>query len=122
MLPSVAIHFVCGKLLFVFTDLLVGYLIEKIMALRSKNATNEVVSNTVPYAAIWLLNPLAINVSTRGSADTIISAMVLATMYLVMKRRLVFAGIVFGLAVHFKIYPIIYSISFLVYLAQGNLR
>lgn len=63
-----------------------------------------------------MLNPVIFNVSTRGSADTIISALILQTIYFLLKKKFVLAAITYGLCVHFKIYPILYSIPFYLYI------
>ncbi len=65
----------------------------------------------------WFMNIMSILMSTRGSADTIISSLVLLTIYLVIKKNYLAAGLIFGLAIHFKVYPII--LSLLVYLYIG---
>lgn len=45
---------------------------------------------------------------TRGSNDNIISLLLFASLYFLLHRKFVIAGFLYGLAVHFKIYPIIY--------------
>ena len=70
-------------------------------------------------AMAWLYNPLVIGVSTRGSAEAVVCALVLVTLHLFRARVFVLAGLFFGLAIHFKIYPVIYSLSF--YLALSDL-
>ena len=59
---------------------------------------------------ISLLNPLTIVLSTRGSSDIIVLFLVLLSLYLLLSNKLIPAALVFGLSVHFKIYPIIYSV------------
>ena len=46
---------------------------------------------------------------TRGSNDNIISLLLFIALYLLLSRRFILAGFFYGLSVHFKIYPIIYS-------------
>eukprot|EP00744_Colponema_vietnamica_P001746 GILI01002857.1.p1 GENE.GILI01002857.1~~GILI01002857.1.p1 ORF type:complete len:561 (+),score=74.53 GILI01002857.1:70-1683(+) len=53
---------------------------------------------------------MACNISTRGNADSIVCALVLATLYFLFKKRVVLSALCFGMSVHFKIYPIIYAI------------
>ena len=50
--------------------------------------------------------------STRGSNDNIITLLVFLTIYFIQKKWYVFGGILYGLSVHFKIYPIIYCFVF----------
>lgn len=58
--------------------------------------------------ALWVFNPLIVGMPTRGSNDNIISLFLFIALYFMMHRRFVIAGFWYGLAVHFKIYPIIY--------------
>ncbi|KAL4481949.1 hypothetical protein ABPG74_008038 [Tetrahymena malaccensis] len=101
-----------GKCLFIIFDILAGYLIEKIL----KTSTNLNDGTINKLTCLWFFNPIIFNVSTRGNADTIISYLVLVTVYLLLKKRYVLAAIAFGLSVHFKIYPIIYAIPMYLYI------
>ena len=56
-----------------------------------------------------LLNPISINVSTRGNAEAILSTLIVGWLYLLLQRRTVLAGVLYGFSVHFKLYPIIYA-------------
>ena len=68
------------------------------------------------FASIWLLNPMVATISTRGSSEGLLGVMVVAILWAVLTRRILFAGILLGLSVHFKIYPFIYGISIIWYL------
>lgn len=46
---------------------------------------------------------------TRGSNDNIISLLIFIALYFILKKQYIWAGLSYGLSVHFKIYPIIYS-------------
>lgn len=61
MTPCHFLHFCFGKVLFAATDLLLGWLIEKILLLRG-------VGNPMAMlcACTWLFNPMSLTVSTRG--------------------------------------------------------
>ena len=58
------------------------------------------------------------NVSTRGSAESVIVALVLLTIHLYQQKVFILTGIVYGLAIHLKIYPIIYCLT--LYLSLSN--
>ena len=76
----------------------------------------------------WLFNPVPINICTRGSAESFIVLMpVMATLCCLKRAKaigagllatkqqlalLALAGVFHGLAVHCKIYPVIYSLSY----------
>ena len=105
MVPNVTLHPACGKLLFVLADLLVGVLLFRVLRERD----GATVARATSLAAVWLFNPLSINMSTRGSADSLVGAMLLAMVYALLRRRDVAAGAIFGLAVHFRLYPAVYT-------------
>ena len=67
-------------------------------------------------ASIWLLNPMVATISTRGSSEGLLGVMVVALLWAVLSKRILLAGVMLGLAVHFKIYPFIYGVSILWYL------
>ena len=54
--------------------------------------------------------------STRGSNDNIIAMLVYITLYYLLKKEYVKAAFWYGLSVHFKIYPIIYSFVFYLFI------
>lgn len=69
---------------------------------------------------IFLLNPVIFNVSTRGSADSIIIFLILLTVYLLLNNQIVLGGIIYGAAVHFRIYPIIYCLPLYLYIDRNQ--
>ncbi|KAG0229366.1 hypothetical protein BGW42_001619 [Actinomortierella wolfii] len=107
--PNIYLFESFGKLLFTGANLLIGVLIQKILVLRGMTE-----SRAVLYNAIWLLNPMVANISTRGNAESIIGCLVLGSLYCIMTKRVGLGAFLYGLSVHFKTYPIIYSISLLV--------
>ncbi|KAF0697669.1 Aste57867_11640 [Aphanomyces stellatus] len=113
LLPNVYVHEAFGKLLFVASDILVGYLLYAILKLRSLPE-----ASAINYTMWWLYHPFSVNISTRGNADTIVVLLCLLTIYFLMKKQLVISALFYGLAVHFKIYPIVYALSFLVFLDE----
>lgn len=116
LVPNVVVHRCWGKLLFSLADLVVGRCLQLILI---RNGLSQGVS--LKYASLWLLNPLSINVSTRGSFDAITSALVLWTTAALLGGSLGWAAVAFGLVVHLRVYPIIYAPSFALYLARSSL-
>ena len=55
--------------------------------------------------------------STRGNAESLLGCVVLCALYAVRQNRPICAGAALSLAVHLKIYPIIYSLPLYLYLA-----
>ncbi|CAM9263897.1 unnamed protein product [Chrysoparadoxa australica] len=105
MLPNVWLHPASGKLLFTAADLAAGLSIQSILTEEGLPP-----SHALTYACCWLLNPVVINVSTRGCADSITAALVLATLHFTLRRRVTAAALAFGAAVHVRVYPIIYAL------------
>lgn len=109
-----------GKFIFIVCDLLTGYLI--LINLRSKFKH---------LSLIWILNPMVITISTRGSSESILTSFILLTIHLLVSSqqksntntntnsnsfKLILSGLIFGICVHLKIYPFIYAPTFLLFL------
>lgn len=72
---------------------------------------------------VWLYNPLPMVIATRGNGDSITCFLVLASMYILLRPsqsnwQFFFAGILHGLSIHFRLYPIVFSLSYYIYAAQ----
>ena len=100
-----------GKLLFILCDLLAGWLIYTTLALKGVSESMKFLS-----CSLWLLNPLTATVSSRGNAESILSVLVLLCLYCIMCKRVVLSGIAFGVAVHVKIFPVMYSLPLFLFL------
>ena len=57
------------------------------------------------------ISPSVMNVSTRGSAESVIVVLVLLTIHLYQQKVFILTGMVYGLAIHLKIYPVIYCLT-----------
>lgn len=109
-----AAWFSFGKFLFALADVIAGWLI--LLVLRSPAGGGMRTDRALKFASIWLLNPMVATISTRGSSEGLLGVMVVALLWAVLSRRIMLAGVLLGLAVHFKIYPFIYGVSILWYL------
>lgn len=109
-----AVWFSFGKILFALADIIAGWLI--LLVLRSPAGGGMRTDRALKFASIWLLNPMVATISTRGSSEGLLGVMVVALLWAVLNRRVILAGVLLGLAVHFKIYPFIYGVSILWYL------
>jgi phosphatidylinositol glycan class M len=69
--------------------------------------------------AVWVLNPFVAVISMRGSAESIICVLILATLEAVRTNSRV-SPILFGLSVHFKIFPIIYALPIWLNIPYGK--
>jgi phosphatidylinositol glycan class M len=133
-LPNEFLHPAFGKVMFALCDLLVGYLLYHIFLQAmptTVSADPKPTNEQLPLAeldaakrrravawvgGLWLLNPMVANISTRGSAESVLGAMVVSTLFLVLSNHLDCAAVLFGLSVHFKVYPIIYGASILAWI------
>lgn len=166
LVPNIVIHKCFGKVLFSCIDVIVGLLIQKLVAYgrgnykrcketiekanvlqlnhkelkqikqsddqnirrRKAEIKNPIhppkdvdASDHVPnYCMLsWLYNPMSIIISTRGNCDSIAVFIVLLTLFLLQcKQDYLTAGLVHGLAIHFRLYPIFYSLSYFMYLSK----
>lgn len=115
LVPNVLLHRCWGKILFSLADLMVGKCLHSIIS-QNGVPTNQ----SLRYAALWLLNPLSINVSTRGSFDAITSALVLGATSGLVGGSIFWPAIAFGVVVHLRVYPIIYAPAFALYISRSS--
>lgn len=101
-----------GKILFSAVDLCAGFLIYRLLRLKGWHSVDAARN----AAMFWLLNPMALAISTRGNAESLVCATILGVVYLLMVRQRVAAAILFGFSVHFKLFPIIFAPSILFFL------
>ncbi len=116
-----------GKILFVLADTVLVKLVYDVVLERDLGLDKKVISaqkHALSWALVWALNPLSAVICTRGSSDAVTNALVLLTVRGVLRGRrrgssktLFVAGMTFGLAVHLRMYPIIYLLAFLLYLS-----
>ncbi|KAJ2746184.1 GPI mannosyltransferase 1 [Coemansia sp. BCRC 34301] len=114
--PNVWLHPTFGKWLFVACDCVVGALVVRIS--RARGLDDQ---KAATYSALWLLNPQVANISTRGSAESVVCAAVMAAFYAFQRKNIALGSVLFGLAVHLKIYPVIYTLPLLVVLDRAAL-
>lgn len=115
VMPSIY-WFGFGKLIFVLSDLLTAHYLGLILKLSTR-LSEEHIDNLL---ALWIFNPFAINISTRGSADTLIGLMIVIAIYYLLKGKILKAGLIFGFAAHFKIYPLLYALPMYFYIDRGT--
>ncbi|GHJ90294.1 hypothetical protein NliqN6_6696 [Naganishia liquefaciens] len=68
--------------------------------------------------ALWTLNPLILNIATRGSSEALLVLLVLGSLVALRDGRLRTCAILWGAAVHWKLYPVIYASSILMELQR----
>lgn len=131
MVPNHLIHASFGKIIFSVCDLLIGYLL---FVLFPSSPSSSPTSSTRWIAGLWLLNPLPLNISTRGSSEALLAAIVLLSLALLsstrdlprqaapspLTRSQMAGSVILGLAVHVKIYPIVFAPAVLGWLGRGQ--
>ncbi|ELP92144.1 GPI mannosyltransferase, putative [Entamoeba invadens IP1] len=107
LIPDVTLNEEFGKILFCVFDVVIGAL--QYQMLRQ---TLSVMWSLV-YTSIWIFNPMSIVISTRGNAEAVVCLFVILTFYFLYKRKIYLCSFFFGLAVHMKIYPVLYAFPIL---------
>ncbi|KAI8790756.1 GPI mannosyltransferase 1 [Biomphalaria glabrata] len=100
-----------GKLIFIAFDVLTGHTIYTL--LRKMGHEHHIARNC---SLFWLLNPLSATVSSRGNAESVMSYLVLMSLLLLVQGKTLWSAVFYGLAIHFKIYPITFSLPIYLYL------
>lgn len=109
--PNIYFFYSFGKLVFIACDVFCGVLIRQILLMRGIDNNFSLLC-----CSIWLLNPVTATVSSRGNAEPLITGLILLTVYLLMMKCTIVAAISYGLAVHMKIYPVIYALPLYLFL------
>lgn len=140
-IPGIIIHPTFGKCFFSIFDILVAVLIYKIVSnklrFQYKKAVQTVLlqygkksrwkqlpdhhnrpEQLAKYSVLfWLYNPLTMVISTRGNGDSFSSFFVILTIYFIIKSEkksnlnAFLAGLSHGVAVHMRLYPIVFSLA-----------
>lgn len=66
----------------------------------------------------WLYNPFTATISTRGSCDVLVVVVLLAVLQGLLEGRVLAPALLYGLAVQFRIYPIVYAPAIVFFLAR----
>lgn len=113
--PNIFVHQAFGKILFSVLDLLMAHLIYRLMLKRNVSSHKAHLS-----ALFWLYNPLSVIISTRGNADTLSSLLVTATLLCLYAGKPALAGVVHGLCIHMRLYPVVFSLPLYLSLSSGS--
>jgi len=109
--PNIYLHQSFGKFIFCTADLISGILLFEILKINQ-----QAINHKLLLVSTFLLNPVVINVSTRGNAESLVGLTVIASLYFLLKKRFVLGAICYGLSVHLKLYPVIYSLALMLYI------
>nr|XP_032813740.1 GPI mannosyltransferase 1 isoform X1 [Petromyzon marinus] len=114
LLPNALLAEPFGKLLFAVCDVAAGWLALGMLPVGVSRP------GLAAAAACWLLNPIPAAVSCRGNAESVLALLVLATLRSLRRGRVATAGLLHGVAVHTKIYPVIYTLPIVLNLALAS--
>lgn len=115
--PNHFLHPAFAKVIFATADLVIGLFLHSLLVSYGGGIINDRATRYV--AGIWLLNPMIANISTRGSSESILGLMVIGVLVMVRRGNWDGAAALFGMAVHWKVYPVIYGASLLAALPGG---
>lgn len=119
MTPNIFLHPTFGKLVFSSCDIIIGWMLYVMLCRQPPFAATKQGDverkATIWVSALWLLNPLVFSISTRGSSESVLGLLVIGTLFSIIRQRHTLAAVLFGLSVHWKIYPIIYGTSILAF-------
>lgn len=99
------VHF--GKVVFMICDVLTGILISRTLPKLFPP------TRRLALLALWLLNPMVITISTRGSSESVLTCFIMLSVYCFLREQYTLSAMWLGLSIHLKIYPIIYIPAFL---------
>ena len=105
-------HPAACKLVFCALDIIATAVFWSIIELQYKAAIPQGKTRVLAYVYAWALNPITVNLSTRGSNDNIITLLVMLSVLLLLRKWYFLAGLFYGFSIHFKIFPIIYCFVF----------
>lgn len=110
--PNLFINMNFGKLILVISDTLCGYLL---YILNIHQGTHRMKSKL--FLILWLFSPSTWIISTRGSFEPILMMLILFTVKtLAISNQYILSGLLYGLLIHLKLYPIIYAFTIYIYL------
>ena len=113
LVPNITLTPIFGKLVFIASDIVAGYLIfinVRTWLINIGYSGTLARQKARKSAATWFYCPISVVCSTRGSAESIIITLTLTIVYLYQRNRYFLTGIMLGLSIHFKIYPIVFSL------------
>ena len=114
MIPNIYISRMFGKFLFCFADVVCAYYIENILKKKENNYNKD---SYALNSVFQLYNPISIAICTRGSSDSLTILLLFYIINCIQNEKILLSGVLFGLIVHFRIYPIIYSVALFLFIS-----
>ena len=122
-IPNITIDYRFGKILFSFIDVAVGAACEIVLVVQDKKIKQPYLSSKYRWVSIfYLYNPFAVIIAARGSFDCLVALLVIMTLILIELHQFVLAAFVYGLALHFKIYPVVFILALYFYIIKTTMK
>ncbi|XP_014354975.2 GPI mannosyltransferase 1 [Papilio machaon] len=113
LIPNILLHKYFGKILFSVFDILLTIILKILVENQLKSKEGGRISNYCSY--FWLYNPLSIAISTRGNADSVSCFFIILSIFFLQTDKVkglikyVLSGILLGISIHLRIYPLAFS-------------
>lgn len=103
--------------MFILLDILSGYILYLILS--KSNISSNNISRCLLY---WLLNPITMTISVRGSSDIITVVLIYSSIYYLISEKYFISSLFLSFSIHIRLYPIIYIPIYLItiYHQQSN--
>lgn len=111
--PNLLVNLNFGKLVLISSDIIAAHLLYILNIYQGTHRTNSKL-----YLILWLFNPLTLAISTRGSFEPILLLIVILSLYMLVGENHFIAGLLYGLSIHIKLYPVIYALPFYIYMVH----
>eukprot|EP00127_Corallochytrium_limacisporum_P002977 Clim_evm24s144 gene=Clim_evmTU24s144 len=103
MIPNLLLVPEWGKIVMAGIDVLCAQMTYDLVKMKTKDVWTAKVS-----CLVWLANPFVAVIGARGNVEALVCACILYSLRCARENRPVLAGAALGLAVHLKLYPVIY--------------
>jgi phosphatidylinositol glycan class M len=124
-----------GKVIFVCCDMIVAWLMYKINDSNASKSGSETPDSSCHVdldmlQIAWVLNPLVLTISTRGNAESFVCVWIMLWLFFLyssdkdksMSWNLLWSAISYGIAVHVKIFPILYILPLYLWMNNRSLN
>lgn len=112
LLPNHWLGELWGKALFSALDIVCAFFIYDLLK-RQHWSTGRA---TMITSLLWACNPFILVVSTRGNAESLVCGLTLLVIWCLARGMRTMAAVVLGLAVHVKMFPMLYLPTVLVFM------
>jgi len=113
VVPNHLLHPAFGKLLFISADIAIACIVLALLKRRGFPRGEIALA-----LAFWLFNPYTCTISSRGSSDSVSSVCLMLMLWFLEEGKIAVAGICYGIAVHIRLFPVIYALPLLVHLGS----